>query len=210
MFQTIVPTRRRVGGRALALALAAALTACADSPTALAPEEPVTEAIQAPSLATASDITWWTNLTTAQTGEAVEAAAKRYVGSSSLGSFYRCNCKEFARLAVKDASRGVVYLGATVDADGDSYWRGYRLRTSSNVVKVTDHATGSISQTTVGDVIQANWGSGNPHTMVISSVTADYVYVVDANWGGCGVRSRRVSRSSFASTFTKWTAYRAI
>lgn len=213
MLENIVPTRRRVGGRALSLALAAVsllTAACADSPTALAPEVPAVEAIQSPSLATATDISWWGSLTNLQRGQAVEAEAKRWVGSTSLSSSYRCNCKEFARYAVTRATRGVVYLGATVDQYGNTYWKGYRLRIMSHMMKVTDHSTGSIGQTMVGDVIQANNRSSNPHTMIISRVTSDYVYLVDANWGGCGVRSRTVSRSSFTYNFPKWTAYRMI
>lgn len=213
MSTNIVPTARRGGSRALTIALVAALLltgACADSPTT--PEAPASAPVQPPQLATASDISWWAGLSTLERGRRIDAEAKRWVGATStqLSNSYRCNCKEFARYVVKRATRGVVWLTPTVDQYGNTYYYGYRLRLSDHVVKVTDYATGSIGRTMVGDIIQANNRNGGPHTMIISSVTSDYVYLVDANWGGCGVRSRRVLRSSFSYTFPKWMAYRMI
>jgi hypothetical protein len=206
-----LPTRRRAGGRALAVALAATsllTAACADSPTA--PQAP--ESATAPSLATTANISWWTSLTITQRGLAIEAEARRWAGatSSQLSNTYRCNCKEFARYAVKRASRDVEYLTPTVDADGDSYWKGWRLRTNSHVVWVTNYLSGSIGLAQAGNVVQANNRSGGPHSMIIKSVTSDYVTVIDANWGGCGIRVRTMSRSRFNYDFPKWSLYKIV
>jgi hypothetical protein len=206
-----LPTRRRAGGRALAVALAATsllTAACADSPTA--PEAPESETH--PSLATTANISWWTSLTVSQRGVAIEAEARRWAGatSSQLSNSYRCNCKEFGRYAVKRASRDVEYLTPTVDGDGDSYWKGWRLRTNSHVVWVTNYLSGSIAVANAGNVVQANNRNGGPHTMIISWATSDSVRVIDANWGGCGIRVRTMSRSRFNYDFPKWSLYKIV
>jgi hypothetical protein len=205
-----LPTRRRAGGRALAVALAAAAslltTACADVP--LAPESP--EDVAAPSLATTANISWWGSLTQTYRNTLIEAEAKRWVGatSSQLDNYYRCNCKEFARYMVKRASREVVRLAATVDADGDTYYYGWRLRVDDHTKWVTNYLSGSIGLAKPGYVVQAYTRWGGPHTMIISWVTSDSVRVVDANVGGCGVRVRTMSRSTFKYSYPKWSLYK--
>jgi hypothetical protein len=207
-----LPTRRRAGGRALVVALAAAplLTACADAPLAPTPE--AAETAPPPQLATAANISWWHGLTVAQRGALIEAEAKRWVGatSSQLSNYYRCDCKEFSRYMVKRASREVEYLTPTVDADGDSYWKGWRLRTNSHVVWVTNYLSGSIGLAKPGYVVQAHNNNGGPHSMIISWVSSDSVRVVDANWGGCGVRVRTMTRSKFRYYYPKWSLYKII
>ena len=214
MFSHFLPTRRRAGGRVLAVALAAAsllTTACADAP--LAPQSPeAADVAPPPQLATTANISWWGSLTQTERGSLIEAAARRWVGatSSQLSNTYRCNCKEFARYAVKLASRDVVRLSATVDADGDTYYYGWRLRIDTHTKWVTNYLSGSIGLAKPGYVVQANNRNGGPHTMIIKSVTTDYVTVIDANWGGCGVRTRTMSRSTFKSSFPKWSLYKIV
>jgi len=77
-------------------------------------------------------------------------------------------------------------------------------------VRVTNHLSGSIGSADVGNVVQANNRSGGPHTMIIKSVTSDAVTVIDANWGGCGVRVRTMSRSKFQYNFPKWSLYKIV
>lgn len=212
MLSNILPTRRRAGGRALAVALAAALSlltgACADAP--LAPES--SEEVAAPSLATTANISWWGSLTQTYRNTVIEAEAERWVGSTSsqLSNSYRCNCKEFARYAVRRATREVVRLSATVDADGDTYYYGWRLRIDDHTKWVTNYLSGSIGLAQAGYVVQANNRSGGPHTMIISWVSSDSVRVIDANWGGCGIRARTMSRSKFQYTFPKWSLYKIV
>jgi len=208
-----LPTRRRAGGRALAVALAAAsllTTACSDAPLAPTPE--AAETAPPPQLATAANISWWGSLTQTQRSTLIEAEAKRWVGATSyqLDNYYRCNCKEFARYVVKRASREVVRLAATVDADGDTYYYGWRLRVDDHTKWVTNYLSGSIGLAKAGNVVQANTRSGGPHTMIISWVSSDSVRVVHANAPSCGVRARTMSRSTFKYNYPKWSLYKIV
>jgi len=208
----ILPTRRRAGGRAIAVALAAAASlltgACSDAP--LAPETP--EEVAAPSLATTANISWWGSLTQTYRNTLIETEGRRWVGatSSQLSNYYRCNCKEFARYVVKRASREVVRLSATVDADGDTYYYGWRLRVDDHTKWVTNYLSGSIGYAGPGYVVQANNRNGGPHTMIIKSVTTDYVTVIDANSPDCGVSVRTMSRSTFNYRYPKWSLYKIV
>jgi hypothetical protein len=155
---------------------------------------------------------WWAGLTALQRGQAIEAEAHRWVSASSstLSDTYRCNCKEFARYAVKNATRGLVYLPPTVDTNGALNWRGWQLAPDSHVMKVTDYLSGTIDRAMIGDVVQANTNTGYPHTMIISAVTSDGVTVVDANWQQCQILRHTFTYSFFKYKFVKWSLYRVI
>jgi hypothetical protein len=163
---------------------------------------------------------WWAGLTPLERGKRINAEARRWIGADSLtlNNRYRCICKPFIRFAVNRASRGVVYLTPTVDTFGQSDWTGWQLRVDAHTRYVTDYRVGTIQQTMVGDVVQSNTDNGNTHTFIVTRVTPDTVYTVDAHWHGCdrfdiwgdngGVLAHRWSTDYFKRKFIRWAAYR--
>jgi hypothetical protein len=203
-------------GRNLSL-LAAALmaAACADAPTQPDVAQDVPDAPEITNLselltASSSDYSWWAGLTATSRGQKIEYAARSLVGvtSSQLSNTYRCDCKLFARYVVNRASRGVWYLGPTVKPPGWYY------ESEPHQVRFTDYTKTSVRNLQIGDIIQARAYDGGTHTMIVSGHSTDYLYVVDAHWGSCGVRRHGIAYYRFAypghagPLYPKWSAYR--
>ena len=153
-----------------------------------------------PLYATQADRDWWRALTQAQRDQAVVSRANadntKYVG---------LNCKEWARRVVLDASRGTVNLPSTLPNAS-----GWYFSASPYLVNV-----GSIRDARTGNVVQVNWrlssGAITPHTMIVTSNTADGINVIESNWSASLTVSRRfISYATFGSKVTAYTVYRVI
>ncbi|MFN8588688.1 MAG: hypothetical protein U0704_12920 [Candidatus Eisenbacteria bacterium] len=164
------------------------------------PDSIVTRDRAVPLYGTAADRAWWAALTQTARGNAIVAAAV-----ADVGKYVGLNCKEWARRAVLNGSRGVVNLPATMPNAS-----GWYFGSSSYLVNV-----GSIRNVKPGDVVQVNWrlnsGAITPHTMIVESVSSTGFTVIESNWSAALTVGRRtITWTTFSAKVTAYTAYRIV
>lgn len=118
------------------------------------------------------------------------------------GQYGYCNCKEWVRKIVLEASNGVVNIPATLpDASG------WYFGSSPYLIGMS----GGIRGAGQGTLVQLNWrfndGSTSPHTMIVSGRTTDGVSVIEANWISCRVTTRWISFSEFDRHVVRYSTY---
>mgnify|MGYP001591753260 CR=1 FL=1 len=141
----------------------------------------------------ANGTNWWHNLSQSQRNSAILTRALQ-----DNNTYVGLNCKNWARKVVQDASSGHVIIPATAPDVNGWYW-------ASDSYGHSVGRSGMIEYAQPGEIVQMNWGVGNPHTAIVYSINSSGVYFIESNWqdkageGPNHVDIRFVSFSNFYS-----------
>jgi hypothetical protein len=137
--------------------------------------------------AEASGTNWWHSLSQQSKNQLIVDRARQDVGQ------WGGQCKEWIQgTVVWQASGYHVWLPLNQPPPNDYMWY------------PDSHTVGRsalLEWTQVGEIIQVRWGSGVPHTAIISGKTSTGVMLIDSNWsnGDGMVREHFLSYSAFYS-----------
>ena len=123
-----------------------------------------------------------------------------------VGRYVGLNCKNWARIVIKDASGGKIILPPT---HPDAY--GWLLARYNKIERIDGDVAELINMVTAGDIIQMNWKPGMPHTAIVLRIDKDWLEFIESNWKEKEtVFTRKMKINDFIKKTFKYSVYRII
>jgi hypothetical protein len=183
-----------------------AVTQCSKSTSPTAPGDlPASQQVPGPTSSAngTSPAQTFTALAVVSPGRLIVQQAEKYV-SSSIPE--KCNCKEFARRVVKEASGGRVLLPATSSNNYEWSLPSFGVQLFATIKPSSPRPIYGVD---AGDIIQMVSTKSGIHTAIVKANMGSYMTFDEANYKACAITSGRSQTfSAFLAEMSGWTAYR--